>query len=238
MEPVIIMECVKANEIITVLNFLSKKKIVGLNFVSKNKVVKSEVCERAHPDKNGFRIGETYYINVKNRYEWCNRYIQDKVVLDVPSGMGFGASFLKGYKKIYGVDISKEAIEEGSKRYPDIIFIQGSMTNIPIPSNSIDVTICFEGIEHITFEDQKLLFKELYRVTKNGGLVMLTVPVVYSGHKQSGNKYHIYEPTPEEVKEHINNSFSTNKIIIEKKELLKGSDGYTLGIVLEKKNGK
>jgi SAM-dependent methyltransferase len=210
-----------------------KRKIRSIYTILNNtrERVPNETCERAHPDKNGFRVGEEYYIIAKERYEWCNKYIVGKTVLDIPGGMGFGSSFMSGYKKLYSIDIDKQSSKEGSSKYESIKFITGDITLLPIKSKSIDIVICFEGIEHISKEKQKLLFAEINRVMKDDGLSMITVPVVYIGRKQSGNKFHIYEPTPEEVKEYIDKYF----IIVEKQELLKNDEGYNFRAILRKK---
>src|SRR4030042_3275907 len=120
------------------------------------------MAERAHPDLNGFKdklfglIKSPYKKNLYSRYEFCNKYIKNKVVLDIPCGMGWGTSLLKGYKSLFGVDIGKEAIKEAKNRYPGMNFKVGSMINIEFKDSFFDVIVCLEGLEHITFlEGQK-----------------------------------------------------------------------------------
>ena len=46
---------------------------------------------------------------------------------------------------------------------------------IPIKSNSVDIIIAVEVIEHI--RDSKEFLKEILRVSKPGGLILLTMPI-------------------------------------------------------------
>ena len=104
------------------------------------------MCERADPEEKGFKdrwfgfVKNKYKANLIRRYSFCNAYIKDKVVLDIPCGMGWGTSILKGYKKAYGIDINEEAVERARRRYKGITFLQGSLEEFSSRiENTLDV---------------------------------------------------------------------------------------------------
>ena len=61
------------------------------------------MAERAHPEHKGFKdkffglFKNKYKQNLYKRYLFCNDYISNKIVLDVPCGTGWGTSLLRGY---------------------------------------------------------------------------------------------------------------------------------------------
>lgn len=62
----------------------------------------------------------------------------------------------------------------GSNNYGDIDFVS-DLTAIPVPDDSFDVVICTEVLEHVP--DPASALKEMSRITKPGGLLILTAPL-------------------------------------------------------------
>lgn len=173
---------------------------------------------------------ESYTKHLYDRYKWANLYIQNKIILDIPTGVGWGASLLKGYKKLYCIDNSEEAINEGIHLYNNLDFIIGDMTNIPIINNFIECIICLEGYEHLTLEDQIIFIKESYRILKKDGIIVLQAPMKYKDKiKDSGNIFHLHEPFYEEFITTIYNLFKINSEVIIDDPYL-----YHFRIILEK----
>lgn len=52
---------------------------------------------------------------------------------------------------------------------------------IPLPDNTADLVICTETLEHT--KQPHLVVKEMYRITKVGGTVLLTTPMVWPVHE-------------------------------------------------------
>lgn len=166
------------------------------------------MAERLDPDKisnslkgkilNWLISKENPYVkNLERRYELCNKYIKNKIILDIPCGMGWGTSFLKGYQKSFGIDISEEAVVKAKKRYPGekITFLKGDMTNFSsnFDYKFFDVIICLEGFEHITFLQGEAFLEESKKSLKKGGLLILSTPLLIDNKFHSGNKYHLCE---------------------------------------------
>ena len=93
-------------------------------------------------------------------------------VLEVGCGAGNVSSFLaqKGYA-VTGCEFYTEAI---NMAWPDFLKVQGDASNLPFEDNSFDIVGIFDAIEH--FQDDITPLKEAVRVTKRGGIIVLTVP--------------------------------------------------------------
>ena len=48
---------------------------------------------------------------------------------------------------------------------------------------------------------------EIYRIAKPDGVVLLTVPIAENKGDHSGNEFHLYEPTMDEVEETFKGKF-------------------------------
>lgn len=193
------------------------------------------MAERADPHLKGFQnkyFGfkkNKYRENLYNRYLFCNDYIKDEVVLDIPCGMGWGTSMLEGAKELYGIDISEEAINKGKKLYPNIIFQVGELTKINFEDNKFDVILCLEGFEHITYVEGQKFLSEAKKKLKAKGKLILTTPLLRNNKLHSGNPYHLCEYKEEEFYEAIaKNDF---KIIFQ--DFLTAPEGKILRVVLE-----
>lgn len=100
------------------------------------------------------------------------------VVVDFGCGKG---EILKEIKKInfkadfIGLDVSETALENARKILPDMRFekiVDGG--SFPIEDASIDFVFSSEVIEHVY--DTENAFKELSRVLKPGGKILMTTP--------------------------------------------------------------
>lgn len=134
-----------------------------------------------------------------HRYLYASLFIKDKMVVDIASGEGYGSYLLanKGARHVLGVDISPEAVETAQKNYiqQNLTFINASISDIPVPSNSVDVLISFETIEHVDANLQHLFLKEIARILKHDGILIISTPnkLEYSDKPNYKNIYHIKE---------------------------------------------
>lgn len=108
-----------------------------------------------------------------------------KNLLDVGCGTGINSIHLAklGFC-VTGIDISSRAIHEAQSRADRVginaTFKVEDAENLKIPDNSFDICFCGAVLHH--FKDLNPVARELYRVTKNGG-------VIYS---YDPNALHIY----------------------------------------------
>lgn len=198
------------------------------------------MAERAHPEDSGFKnkffglIKNKYRKKLFNRYDFCNAFIQNKIVIDIPCGVGWGTSRLKKAKKIIGIDISKEAIDYAKRHYrkTNVEFFEGSIDNLKFGNNSIDVIICLEGFEHIDKEIGLKFIDESKRILREKGMIILTCPVLNDDGKPTGNPYHLNEYPENELITLLNEHFR----FIELKRI-EGPDGPEIRFVGEKFSG-
>lgn len=94
-------------------------------------------------------------------------------ILDFGCNTGFFAGKLQeeGFD-VYGVDMSKDAIEFGMKRGVKNLVV--GKTPVPFADNTFDLVMALDVIEHI--EDHNAAMSDLHRVLKEGGDAFVMVP--------------------------------------------------------------
>jgi ubiquinone/menaquinone biosynthesis C-methylase UbiE len=188
------------------------------------------MAERAHPDDSGFkekwqlvfrRRLIPWFRKTENpyrsaffwRYGWVNNVSKSKDVLDIPCGMGWGTSLIRGTRSLKGLDLSTEAIKEAKKRYGRLAdFEVGDMSALCLPDASVDVVSCLEGIEHVPQDVARAFLSEAYRVLRSDGLLMISSPYCRT-QPHSGNPYHIYEYQPHEIRQLISEFFVIEDVV-------------------------
>lgn len=144
------------------------------------------------------------------RYVSAKLLVKDKVVLDIASGSGYGtASLAESAKKIYGVDVSPEAIAYAKEHYSrkNIQYLLGDGSHIPLEDSSVDIVVSFETIEHI--EDYRTFMSEVKRVLRRDGIFLLSTPndIEFA----EGNHFHVHEFNHDELKKLVGDYFSHTK---------------------------
>lgn len=143
-----------------------------------------------------------------HRYAFAKNFIENKIVLDIACGEGYGSFLMsKIAKNVIGVDISKNAIDEANNKYKQINlnYILGSTDHIPVEDGSIDVFISFETIEHHNRHIE--MYNEIKRVLKPNGILIISSPDrQYYNELQKNNIFHIKELYLEEF-EKLNYSY-------------------------------
>lgn len=105
--------------------------------------------------------------------------IKGKYILDIGSGSGWIEELIlkKGAKKIVGIDVSENAIKQAKKlKLKKVVYKRASALDIPYKDNTFDTVVSFEVIEHIPFNTEEEMFKEVHRVLKPGGTFYLSTP--------------------------------------------------------------
>ena len=100
-------------------------------------------------------------------------------VLDVGCGRGFYAYAVTQVipkAHITGIDINESYLNEAKKFAikGQVSFMKTNVYSLPFSSNSFDAIIASEILEHL--ENDKLALKEIYRVLKKNGVLLITVP--------------------------------------------------------------
>ena len=123
----------------------------------------------------------------------------NSVTLDIGCGVGSNLMVLGlvGLYKTVGLDLSFYALSLAKSRL-NLPLINGDLNQLPARSNSFGLIIAMDILEHL--EDDVNGIHELYRVLKNEGILILTVPAfgflwgiqdVVTGHKRRYSKKEI-----------------------------------------------
>ena len=145
------------------------------------------------------------------RYRFASQFVQDKMVLDVACGSGYGSAILleHGARSVIGLDSSREAIEFAARQYakPGLEYIVGDAHDLSSFTN-IDVLVSFETIEHLAKPRQFL--RSVSSCLHWSGASLISTPIRQSGTLQDKpvNPYHLEEWNAEEFTDLLSGFFS------------------------------
>jgi glycosyltransferase involved in cell wall biosynthesis/ubiquinone/menaquinone biosynthesis C-methylase UbiE len=152
-----------------------------------------------------------------HRYAYATQFVQNKRVLDLACGEGYGSYLLaKTAKSVVGIDIDNNSIKHARNKYlkQNLEFRVGSITAIPIDGERLfDVAICFEALEHI--EDHQKLLSEVKRLLTPEGVFIVSTPnkTVYTDESQFNNPFHVHELYFDEFRELFEKYFKNVKFL-------------------------
>lgn len=154
-----------------------------------------------------------------HRYAWARALTQNKVVLDVACGEGYGSHFLaQSAQSVTGIDVDPATIEHAQARYqaPNLTFIQADALTLPIEDQSMDVVVCLETLEHL--EDHDGLMEAFKRVLKPEGMLVLSSPdkASYSDEMGYANPFHAKELYREELESLLARHFAAYQLWAQK----------------------
>jgi len=95
--------------------------------------------------------------------------------IDIGCGTGVTSVILSDkVKNIYLLDIAEKMLVEAKKKLPNAVAINASATDIPLPSDSINVVVS-RGIvvSHLPEGMQESFFNELQRIVRKGGKIII-----------------------------------------------------------------
>jgi ubiquinone/menaquinone biosynthesis C-methylase UbiE len=124
------------------------------------------------------RIGELQDARAASLEEDILRFVApsgDERALDSGTGSGALAFALAPHvREVVGLDIVPELLEQARKRaerFPNVTFVEGDATKLPMDYGSFDLTGTLRTLHHIPRPE--LAMAELVRVTRPGGRVLV-----------------------------------------------------------------
>lgn len=121
-----------------------------------------------------------WYIEARNPLRRLQRRLltescKGKRILDIGGGTGrTGNALLQSGYEVTVLDRNEAIMRFGQQSYPSPPFVRGDAYSLPFRNESFDEVILEEIIEH--FEDQQKVIKEILRVLRLGGRVILSTP--------------------------------------------------------------
>lgn len=114
-------------------------------------------------------------------------------VLDAGCGSGRLLDELRGYGHVTGLDLNPDSVEIARSRgHEDVV--QGPVEQLPWEDETFDLVISLDMVEHTA--DDRVTLRELRRVTRQGGLFLMTVPALralWSSHDVFNNHHRRYD---------------------------------------------
>lgn len=96
-------------------------------------------------------------------------------ILDAGCGAGGMMIYLQKYGRVWGIDISPEALKFCQKRGLREVK-KASVEKIPFPDKTFDLITSFDVLYHRWIKNDMVALKEFYRVLKPGGFLLIRVP--------------------------------------------------------------
>ena len=117
-------------------------------------------------DKN-WKYYPIYVAKMEFIEKYFNQIPKNSRILDVGAGEGI---LVEKFRR-EGYDIIGLDLNYGSK-----YIIVGDLNYLPFKSHTFDYIFCLDVLEHLNFEEQKKALKEINRVLKKRGKLILSIP--------------------------------------------------------------
>lgn len=122
------------------------------------------------------------YHSGKSILQFVKKYVSfsNKEILDFGCGPGYLIDYLlkEPSNKVYGLDFSEESISKVNEKFKYEKRFGGAVSTkelpSPFPDNSKDVIFSVEVVEHLNDVELTNVLKDIYRVLKPGGYVIVT----------------------------------------------------------------
>lgn len=114
-------------------------------------------------------------------------------ILDAGCGTGWNLQDLSTFGDTYGVDLSPLAVITTRRRGGRVA--QGDLLGLPYASSSFDVVTSFDVLYHAWIKDDAQAVRELARVLKPGGLILVKAPalrILWGAHDEAVHSRHRY----------------------------------------------
>ncbi|MBL7747081.1 MAG: class I SAM-dependent methyltransferase, partial [Chitinophagaceae bacterium] len=134
---------------------------------------------------------------------------------DIACGEGYGSYLLAAKAaSVTGMDIDNTTINKAAQKYPkdNLRFTQAAAEKIPAADAQFDMVVSIETLEHLA--DHDTMIKEIKRVLKPGGLLVISTPDKknYSDKRNYKNPFHLKELYRNEFEALLKSAFSQVRI--------------------------
>lgn len=122
-----------------------------------------------------YAIAEDVHTDVAAKRKELFRVIKEGgKILDVACGSGVNRNDLPDKIFYCGIDLSFAGLSAAKKSNMNARFMKADAEKLPVQDDSFDYVISTNAVEH--FIEPALIFNEIWRVCKKGGLILLIFP--------------------------------------------------------------
>jgi len=146
------------------------------------------------------------------RYVFASKFIENKTVLDIACGIGYGCDIMKNKQPaifIIGGDNYFSGLKYGKKVYhEEIKFCQIDGLHLPFKDSSFDTVVSMETIEHLV--DLRKFLNEVFRILKKDGYFICSTPNRLFTERiraEKENPFHLKEYVHDELRDILSNYF-------------------------------
>ena len=95
-----------------------------------------------------------------------------EIILDAGCGTGvFTAHICETGARVIGLELSRPMLVRATNKIMPFLSVQGDMRKLPFADDSFDKAVSITALEFI--EEAKIAVKEMFRVTKPGGIIVV-----------------------------------------------------------------
>ena len=151
-------------------------------------------------------------------YELLMQQAKNKIVLELGCNKGFGTVIYADHAdSVKAVDTSSEAIEKAHKynARDNIEYICLQSWTLPFEDDAFDLTVLFQVIEHIALDKRDIFLREIRRVTRADGQVIVSTPnrnIRLLPLQKPWNRFHTKEYSARDLEQLLSRYFTEVKV--------------------------
>jgi SAM-dependent methyltransferase len=115
----------------------------------------------------------------RSHFSYVPQSTQDFLDVGCNEGGTLEYALAQGIPRVYGIDINAAAVELARQKLgtdPRVVIADGSADTLPFADESMDVVHCAEVLEHVPEELRPAMIREIRRVLRPGGRLIMSVP--------------------------------------------------------------
>lgn len=127
----------------------------------------NKIAKRYHKQRNVY--------NSTKLLKKFTKYIKRGTILDLGCGAGIPIDefLVKNSYDAIGIDFSSSMVKLAKKNVPKAKFVKMDITNLKFKENSFDGALSFYAIIHIPREKHVKIYKQLHKIVRNKGIILL-----------------------------------------------------------------
>lgn len=151
------------------------------------------------------------------RYRYAMQYTENKKVLDIAGGSGYGTFLLAtdgNAREVHSVDLDEKAVTYADLKYnhPNITRKVGNAVTY-VQEAYYDLIVSFETIEHVG--DYQTFLDNLHKSLAPNGHLIISSPVVKQTTTDNINKYHTIEWSFHDFQKLLQDKFEIKEVYVQ-----------------------